>query len=350
MEAAAQVGRLRNHSPPARKRRQPRRQPAAAAMRDGERASLRRRHASKRPARSAAAAAGLHASPLARRPAAAAGSGSRRGGDGASGPGGSSWLEALLQEVEDGFSVPQAVATAEGHRRGSRRANGNGDGDERVGGGRGGAQGQAAAAAGGGDGRSSRAQRQQRGRRMEPGGVEEREGGPSGLNGGEMEGADDEQPQRIKEKKVLLAGWYGGQGWCEYMDEQGGMEGKDQGAGLQQQQEQQQVNDSSTKQQLHEYFDDLLELDQLGDHQDSHVRACYRMFSREQPLGNPFQLTAFLLLNGAVEKKIHAWYKMKGPRYDAYDVSRICWKFQQKLLGKWQSFSLKENRLVYLPG
>ena len=81
------------------------------------------------------------------------------------------------------------------------------------------------------------------------------------------------------------------------MEEQGDIEREDQGAGSQQQQ--QQVHDSTTKQ-LYDYrFDDLLKLDQLRDHQDSHVKACYRMFSGKLPLGNSLQLTAFLLLNGA---------------------------------------------------
>ena len=128
MNAAKLVGGLHNHSPPARKQRQAR-PGAAAADGNGERTPSRAARQPARSARAAAAGAGLHTRPLARPPAAAAAvRGSRSDG---------AWLEALLQEVEDGFSVPPAVATADRRRRTNRRE--NGDGDEGVGSGRGGA-------------------------------------------------------------------------------------------------------------------------------------------------------------------------------------------------------------------
>ena len=74
------------------------------------------------------------------------------------------------------------------------------------------------------------------------------------------------------------------------------------------------------------------------------------MFSRKQTRGNPFQLTAFLLLNGAQEEEIHQLYEMKQPRYDAYDASRTCRKFRHMQLSKWKSYDLKDDKLVYLPG
>ena len=240
--------------------------------------------------------------------------------------------------------MPQAVATAEGRRPGSRRGNRDGDGD--VG------RAAAAAAAGGGGsndgvGRRQRGrgrglmegeqqQQQQRERRLEREDIEEREAGRSENNGGEVEGTHNEQPQHINGARVLLGGWDGGEGWCEYMEEQGEIEAEDQRGVAQQQ--------------LYEYFDDLLHLDQLGDHQDSHVRACYRMFRGKQRLRNPFQLTAFLLLNGAQEEKILGWYELKNFTYSANDVSGICWKFREGRLSTWPSYDLKQCCRINLPG
>ena len=69
------------------------------------------------------------------------------------------------------------------------------------------------------------------GARLERDDVEVREARLSGLNGEDVEGAHDGQPQPVKQK-VVLADWCGGEGWCE---EQGQIEGKDQ-RGVSQQQ------------------------------------------------------------------------------------------------------------------
>ena len=294
---------------------------------------------------------------------------------------GVSWLDLLLQEVDAGFSVPQAVATAE-RRRGEGGQGRGGREEERAG-----------AAAAAADGR----------RRGREGGSlrlvtvpapvqrlieeqERREGRRRAREQRVKDESDDSSRQAVRlprrveygrgnamEQQIEGRGVHLGSGEGVREEEEEGEKQQQQQPGgaiellrliqqrsqqqqqhqqqqqSQQQQQQQQVAASTPKQRLQDCFDELLGLVQLRVHRSSLVKRCYGMFMGTQPL-EVFKLTAFLLLNGAREGHILQWYRLNGYEYDQSDVSRICRKFRQGLLSECISFDLALDRNVNLPG